>query len=53
MKKIYQNPETKVVMVQTSQIIAASPDQVQMYGKGATGEGMSRRAWSDDEDYED
>jgi hypothetical protein len=50
MKKIYKNPETKVVKVQTSQIIAASPAQVQMYGKGATSAGMSRRSWSDDEE---
>ena len=50
MKKIYQNPETKVVKVQTSQIIAASPEQVEMIGKPADGPGMSRRAWYDDEE---
>ena len=48
MKKIYQNPDTKVVNIQTSQIIAVST--VDMYGTNATGTGMSRRAWSDDEE---
>lgn len=54
MKKIYQNPETKIVKVQTAQMIALS---TQMYGKNATGEALSRQGenagWSDDEeDYE-
>ena len=52
MKKKYQNPETKVIKVQTSQIIAASP--VEMYGKNATSEAMSRdggSSWDDEDDY--
>ena len=51
MKKIYQNPEIKIVKVQTAQIMVASPG----YG-GSTTEtagNLSRRGgslWDDDED---
>ena len=52
MKKIYQNPEIKIVKVQTAQMVAASPG----YG-GSTGEtsgNLSREfrgsLWDDDED---
>lgn len=50
MKKIYQNPETKIIKVQTAQMVAASPG----YG-GYTTEtsgNLSRRGeslWDDDE----
>ena len=52
MKKTYQNPEIKIVSVQTPQIMAGSPD----YG-GTTTEtegNLSRRQnlWDDDEDDE-
>ena len=50
MKKIYQIPEMKVVKVQTAQLIAGS---VEMYGKNAESEGLSRRGgslWDDDDD---
>ena len=54
MKKIYQNPEIKIIKVQTAQIIAGSPNAPEMYGTNATGEGMSRRRgnsfWDDDEE---
>lgn len=53
MKKIYQNPEIKVVKVQATLMQNAS---VQMYGGNATGDAMSRKGgnslWDDDdEDY--
>ena len=51
MKKIYQNPETTIVKVQTTQMIAVS---TQMYGENATGDAMGRRGgnvWDDDEDF--
>ena len=51
MKKIYQNPETKIVKVQTAKMIAVS--SLEMYGKNATGPAMSRQRggsnWDDDE----
>ena len=50
MKKIYQNPEIKVIKVQTAKMIAASTE---MYGKDATGSAMSRQGgslWDEDED---
>lgn len=48
MKKIYQNPEIKVIKVQTAKMIAASAE---MYGTDATGPGMSRGSafWDDEE----
>lgn len=50
MKKIYQNPEMKIVKIQTAQMIAVS---TKMYGKNATGDAMSRQGnslWDDDDD---
>jgi len=51
MKKIYINPETKIVKIQTANMIAIS-----LYGKDAEDEGMSRRGnnslWDDEEDYD-
>lgn len=52
MKKIYQNPEVKIVKVQTAKMIAASTE---MYGKDATDAAMSRQGgslWDDDEDVD-
>lgn len=46
MKKIYQNPEITVVMIQTAQMIAVSPG---MYGEDAQGPGMSRESDWDEE----
>ena len=53
MKKIYQNPEIKVVNIQTSHMMAGSPD----YG-GQTSETSGNLAkggmfWSDDPEDED
>jgi hypothetical protein len=54
MKKIYQNPEIKVIKMQVTHLCEPS---IQMYGKNATGAGMSREGgnnfWDDDdeEDY--
>ena len=53
MKKIYQNPETKIVKIQTANMIAVS--NINTYGEDATGPGMSRRGnnvW-DEEDEEE
>ena len=53
MKKIYQNPETKVIKVQSTQMIAAS---INAYGKNATSDAMSRNSgslWDDDAEDED
>ena len=49
MKKTYQMPTTVVVNIKTEQMMVTS---LQMYGKDATGEALSREAdlW-DDEDY--
>lgn len=50
MKKIYINPETKIVKIQTANMIAIS-----LYGKDAEDQGMSRRGnnvW-DEEDEEE
>lgn len=48
MKKIYQNPAIRIVKIRTAKMIAAS--SIGMYGKNATGEGMSRDSgWWDDE----
>lgn len=55
MKKIYQNPDVKIIKVQPMQMIAESMDANRNYG---TGEGItlgSRRrndVWDDDEDYD-
>jgi hypothetical protein len=53
MKKIYQNPETTIIKVQTAKMIAVSTTE--MYGKNATGSGMSRQGSSlwDDDDYDE
>ena len=40
MKKIYKNPTLEVVKIQTSQQMLTG--SVQMFGKDATGSGMSR-----------
>ena len=51
MKKIYKNPEIKMVKVQTAQMIATST--VEMYGTNANSAGMSRDGgsfWDDDEE---
>lgn len=57
MKKIYYKPETKIVEVQLAQIIAGSLQgmaadggNVEVIDENATGEGMSRRSFWD-EDY--
>ena len=50
MKKIYKNPEIKVLKMQSMLMQSAS---VQMYGTNATGDAMSRDGgsfWDDDED---
>lgn len=48
MKKIYQNPAIRIVKINTAKMIAVS--SVEMYGKNATGAGMSRDSgWWDDE----
>ena len=50
MKKIYQNPEIKVIKVQTAKMIAVSAE---MFGKDAESEALSRRGdflWDDDEE---
>lgn len=50
MKKLYKNPEIKVVKMQVTLMQDAS---VQMYGKEATGSAMSRQGgslWDDDDD---
>jgi len=50
MKKIYQNPEIKVIKVTVSHLCDPS---IQMYGKDATSDGMSRQGgslWDDDDD---
>ena len=50
MKKIYINPETKIVKIQTAN---ANMIAISMYGKDAENPGMSRRGnsvWDDDED---
>ena len=53
MKKLYKNPEIKVVKVQVTLMQDAS--SVQMYGTNANSAGMSRDGGSfwddDDEDY--
>ena len=50
MKKLYKNPDIKVVRMQSMLMQSAS---VQMYGKDATGSAMSRQGgslWDEDED---
>ena len=50
MKKIYQNPTIKVVMIKTERMMVES---IQMYGKNATTSAMGRRessSWDDDEE---
>ena len=53
MKKLYQNPEIKVVKMEVTHL--CEPSAVQMYGKDATSGAMSRDGssnfWDDDEDY--
>lgn len=55
MKKTYQNPETKIVKVQTAKMIAASDFNQALGGEGTGGDGgkaLSRRGgsvWDDDE----
>lgn len=50
MKKIYQNPAIRIVKINTAKMIAVS---LTMYGKDATGTGMSRDSgWWDDEEEE-
>ena len=51
MKNIYQKPETTVIKIHTTQMIASSP-AAPMYDQDATGEAMSRQGgsfWGDDE----
>lgn len=50
MKKTYQNPTIKVVMIETVQMIAQS---AQMYGKNATTSAMGRRESSFFDDDEE
>ncbi|MBQ8487430.1 MAG: hypothetical protein IJ533_07270 [Prevotella sp.] len=53
MKKTYQTPIMKTVKVQLTKMIAASDPQAVMYGKDATGDGLSREGgsfWDDDEE---
>ena len=56
MKKIYQNPETKIVKVQTAKMIAVSGFNQDLGGEGTGGAGgnaLSRRGgsvWDDDDD---
>ena len=55
MKNIYQKPETTVIKIHTTQMIASSP-AAPMYDQDATGEAMSRQGgsfWGDDEDDAD
>lgn len=60
MKKIYQNPTTKVVKIQTVKMIAASPDGFNSTLNTDGGDGsnaLGRRSnsiWDDDEeDYDE
>ena len=48
MKKIYLNPTTDVVMVNTQQMIAASTE---LFGEDATGPGMSHFLDDDGGDF--
>jgi len=52
MKKIYQNPEIKVINVTVTHL--CDPSAVEMYGKSATGNAMSREGgnsfWDDDDE---
>ncbi len=50
MKKIYQAPETNIVGIELAGMIAGSA--VGLYGKYASGEGLSRRGHWDDEEFE-
>ena len=53
MKRIYQNPEIKVIKMQVTHLCEPS---IEMHGKNAEGAGMSRRGgshWDDDDDDED
>ena len=50
MKKIYQNPEIKVIKMQVTHLCEPS---MEMYGRDGNSAGMSRRrgdSWEDDED---
>ena len=51
MKKIYKTPEIKFVSDETE--LMSTTSTVDMYGSGATGPGMSRRVWDDDDEDED
>ena len=48
MKKVYKNPTTKVIKIQTMQMLAVS---AKMYGQDATGAGMSPEWFDFDDDY--
>ena len=50
MKKIYNNPQIRIVQVKTAKMIAAS---IEMYGRNATGTAMGRHQNNWDEDEED
>ena len=52
MKKIYQNPEIKVINVTVTHL--CDPSTVEMYGTNANSGGMSREGgsfWDDDDEY--
>ena len=55
MKKIYQNPDIKVIKVQTMQMIAESMDANRTYGNGVGITLSSRQSndWGDDDDYDE
>ena len=52
MKKIYQNPEIKIVKVKTAQMIAASPGYggTTTAGSGNLSREYGGSLWDDDED---
>jgi hypothetical protein len=57
MKKIYKNPELKVVKIKTAPLMAGSPTQQMGFGESvetATGAEARRfrSLWDDDEDFE-
>ena len=55
MKKIYQNPELKVVKIKTAQLLAGSPLQLGIGKSFDTAEGAESRRFGsfldDEEDY--
>ena len=56
MKKTYQNPTTKVVMIKTMQMIAVSGFNRELNNTGDNGsKALGRRgsSWDDEDDYDE